>query len=191
MVTREEKPIFIEERGTSRCVARHGNRRKVFRERDRVGALDDPLGIRDRVRIVTMNDPLRPELFGVLGRVRDIIFMRQKDVSKPAVAFEEIGQLLDVARRVHQPITVGTPHEEAVRSEWFLTIEAAVIDPVFQVDGKAGARGLQCRLITPLGADRPHRTGEQGLIGLMDLLIGFRLVQDGRIVPDFFEACRR
>ena len=95
MVAGEEKPILIEEGGTARRMAWNRNGEELRGETDRLRSLNDPLGIRNGVGILTMDDPLRAEMFGVLAGVRDIVFMRQEDVSKAPVPFKKLCELFD------------------------------------------------------------------------------------------------
>ena len=98
-------------------MAWNGNSEELRGETDRLRSLNYPLGILNGVGILTMDDPLGAEMFGVLAGVRDIVFMRQEDISKAPVSFKTLYELLEVSGRIHQPVAVGVPHEKAIRSE--------------------------------------------------------------------------
>src|SRR5688572_9521565 len=81
--------------------------------------------------------------------------------------------------------------EETIRAERLLRIEATVRHLPFQLEWKARHGFFHPQLVAALHTDRPDRTGEKRLIGLMGMLLVDRLSSHRRKTPDFLEARRR
>ena len=78
--------------------------------------------------------------------------------------------------------------EEAIRTERFLRIKAAVRHLVFKWEWKARHGFFHPQRIAVLGADRADRAGEERLIRLMRLPLIGRLLGDRREITDFLKA---
>jgi hypothetical protein len=178
MIAGEEEFVLIQKGHTAGGMAWDRDGLKVGGKVDRVGFVHDPFGSGYRIGIGSMDDPFRAEVFGVLVRVGHIVLVRKEDISNAALLLEDLDEMLDVARGIDQPVAVWMFDEKAVGAKRFLRVEAAIRDPVFEMERKTPHRGLQSRFVTVLRADRPNGAGEERLIRPMNLVFIFRLMAD-------------
>ncbi len=98
MIASEQKSIPIQQTQAARSMARNGNDAKLLPEKTQLKSFKDSLRIGHGMGIRAMDDPLGAESLCISGRIRDVIFMRQKDVGQTASALEGIDQRFEISR---------------------------------------------------------------------------------------------
>src|SRR5688572_26186488 len=81
--------------------------------------------------------------------------------------------------------------KKTICAERLLRIEAAITHLAFKLERKTRHGFFHPRLVAVLGADRADRTGEERLIGLLNMPIVGRLFGDRGKRTDFLETRRR
>src|SRR5574338_142150 len=98
VIAGEQKSIPIEQTAAAGRMAGHRDDAELLAERSDLRPLDDLFGIRHGMGVFAMDDPFRAEMTRVLGCVRDIVFMRQKNIGEAAHPLEGLDQVLEITR---------------------------------------------------------------------------------------------
>ena len=98
MIAAEQEPA-VKEQYTMACgMARRGNDPEFRGKRDRVGAVDHPLGAGLSNQFEAMDKALGMEARGPFGSIRDIVAMRQKNMADTTPCLEFARKALYIAR---------------------------------------------------------------------------------------------
>src|SRR5690242_7599252 len=114
MVAGEQKLLLIQKCHAAGRMARHRNDLKLRHDLYAIGLLNDPFRIRSRADIRPMDYPFRPEMRGVLLRIRHIVFMCEEDVRDAALLFEGRDEMFEITRRIDEPVAVRMLDEETI-----------------------------------------------------------------------------
>src|SRR6185437_7335182 len=120
MIAGEKKPFSVEQYYAASCMARHGNDLKLCSDSNRLLPSNHPFCSRSGIAIRLMDDAFRAEMRGILIRIRHVILVCQKDLGDASPPLKGFNEMLDVPRRVDQPVAVLMFNKKTIRSERFL-----------------------------------------------------------------------
>src|SRR5690348_682289 len=97
MISAEQELLVIEQRHTTRGVARDRNGLKPVGEGHVIFPFNHPFGARNSGGVTGMNDSFGAEMRRVFVGIGDIVLMRQKDIREAATPLKRIHQMLEIS----------------------------------------------------------------------------------------------
>src|SRR5438309_6497654 len=113
MVAGKQKPIRKPQAAVTLGMSGRRDGKEAGSQLDWAFTIEYDLGIGLRLQFQAVNDPPRREVLCVLGRIRDVVLMRQEDMADSAQALQPPNQCRDELRRIDQPVALRVPNEVA------------------------------------------------------------------------------